>query len=219
MSHSSEARPDERPALRTVAVLVLPDVVAFDTFIATHVFGDTRPHGGVAKYRMVICTSTPGLVPMAVGVPITIGHGLEVLAEADTIVVPGRSNADAPVEPLVLDALRAASARGARVVSICTGAFVLAQAGLLDGRRATTHWGWCDLMSTRYPRVAVDPRVLYLDDGPILTSAGMAAGLDLCLHIVRGDHGAQVANAIARRMVVAPHRTGARRSSSTSRSR
>jgi AraC family transcriptional regulator, transcriptional activator FtrA len=208
MSHSSEARPDERPALRMVAVLVLPDVVAFDTFIATHVFGDTRPHGGVAKYRMVICTSTPGLVPMAVGVPIVIERGLEVLAEADTIVVPGRSNADAPVEPAVVDALRAAAARGARVVSICTGAFVLAQAGLLEGRRATTHWGWCDLMTKHYPDVAVDPRVLYIDDGAILTSAGMAAGLDLCLHIVRADHGAEVANAIARRMVVAPHRTG-----------
>ena len=208
MSHLSEPRPDERQPLRTVAVLVLPDVVAFDTFIATHVFGDTRPHGGVAKYRMVICTSTPGLVSMAVGVPIGIDRGLEVLAEADTIVVPGRSQADAPADPRVIDALRAASARGARIVSICTGAFVLAQAGLLDGRRAATHWGWASLLAARYPAVSVDPRVLYVDEGDVLTSAGMAAGLDLCLHIVRGDHGAEVANAIARRMVVAPHRSG-----------
>jgi AraC family transcriptional activator FtrA len=123
-------------------------------------------------------------------------------------VIPGRSEADAPVEPSVLDALRAAAARGTRIVSICTGAFVLAQAGLLEGRHVTTHWGWCDLLTKRYPNVAVDPRVLYIDDGAIMTSAGMAAGLDLCLHIVRGDHGAEVANAIARRMVVAPHRSG-----------
>jgi AraC family transcriptional activator FtrA len=191
-----------------VAVLVLPDVVAFDIFIATHVFGDTRPHGGAAKYRMVICTSTPGLVSMAVGVPIGIDRGLEVLAEADTIVVPGRSQADAPAEPRVIDALRAAAARGARIVSICTGAFVLAQAGLLDGRRAATHWGWASLLAARYPAVSVDPRVLYVDEGDVLTSAGMAAGLDLCLHIVRVDHGAEVANSIARRMVVAPHRSG-----------
>ena len=208
MSHRSEPRPDERQPLRTVAVLVLPDVVAFDTFIATHVFGDTRPHGGVAKYRMVICTSTPGLVPMAVGVAISVDRGLEVLEEADTIVIPGRSQADAPADPRVIDALRAASARGARIVSICTGAFVLAEAGLLDGRRAATHWGWASLLAARYPAVSVDPRVLYVDEGDVLTSAGMAAGLDLCLHIVRGDHGAEVANAIARRMVVAPHRSG-----------
>jgi transcriptional regulator GlxA family with amidase domain len=145
---------------------------------------------------------------MAVGVPIAIPTGLEALAEAGTIVIPGRSNADAPVEPQVLDALRAAAARGARIVSICTGAFVLAQAGLLEGRHATTHWGWTELLAERYPSVSVDPRVLYIDEGDVLTSAGMAAGLDLCLHIVRADHGAEVANAIARRMVVAPHRTG-----------
>ena len=208
MSHRSEPRPEGHQPLRTVAILVLPDVVAFDTFIATHVFGDTRPHGGVAKYRMVICTSTPGLVSMAVGVPIGIDRGLEVLAEADTIVIPGRSQADAPAEPRVIDALRAAAARGARIVSICTGAFVLAQAGLLDGRRAATHWDWASLLAARYPAISVDPRVLYVDEGDVLTSAGMAAGLDLCLHIVRGDHGAEVANAIARRMVVAPHRSG-----------
>ena len=208
MRQSSETGPREQPGLRTVAVLVLPDVVAFDMVIATHVFGDERPHGGVAKYRMVICTSRPGLVPMAVGVPVGIPTGLEALAEADTIVIPGRSDADAPVDEPVLDALRVAAARGARVVSICTGAFVLAQAGLLDGRRAATHWGWTDLLASRYPKVSVDPRVLYVDDGEVLTSAGMAAGLDLCLHIVRGDHGAEVANAIARRMVVAPHRSG-----------
>lgn len=208
MRQPSEVRPTEPAELHSVAVLVLPDVVAFDTFIATHVFGDKRPHGGVAKYRMVICTPTPGLVPMAVGVPILIQAGLEALAEAGTIVIPGRADADAPVEPAVLEALRAAAARGARIVSICTGAFVLAQAGLLDGRRATTHWAFCELLEERFPDVSVDPRVLYIDDGTVLTSAGMAAGLDLCLHVVRGDHGAEVANAIARRMVVAPHRSG-----------
>jgi AraC family transcriptional regulator, transcriptional activator FtrA len=208
MSKPSATRPDAQRDLRMVAVLVLPDVVAFDLVIAAHVFGDTRPHGGVAKYRMVLCGQAPGLVPMAAGVPIGVQAGLEALAEADTVVVPGRSDADAPVPAPALDALRAAAARGARIVSICTGTFVLAQAGLLAGRRVTTHWGWSELLAARYPDVAVDPRVLYVDDGQVLTSAGMAAGLDLCLHIVRGDHGAEVANAIARRMVVAPHRSG-----------
>jgi transcriptional regulator GlxA family with amidase domain len=98
--------------------------------------------------------------------------------------------------------------RGARLLSICTGAFVLGEAGALDGRRATTHWAWTDKLAARFPRAAVDPRVLYVDDGPVLTSAGMAAGIDLCLHVVRADHGAELANTIARRMVVAPHRTG-----------
>lgn len=204
-------RTPQKPAphrLPTVAVLVLPDVVPFDLVIPDFVFGDTKPHGGVAYYRMVLCGAAPGLVPMVGGTPVGIAHGLEVLEEADTIVVPGRSPADSPIADEVLSALRAAAARGARMVSICTGSFVLAAAGLLDGRRATTHWAHADNLARSYPRVAVDPRVLYVEDGPVLTSAGMAAGIDLCLHVVRTDHGAEVANAIARRMVVAPHRTG-----------
>lgn len=203
------SRPSTPPAdLQLVAVLVLPDVVPFDLAIPDFVFGDTKPHGGVAYYRMLLCGVEPGLLPMVHNIPVGVSHGLEVLDEADTIVIPGRSPADSPVPEAVVQKLRAAADRGARFVSICTGSFVMAAAGLLDGRRATTHWAHADNLSRKYPRVSVDPRVLYVEDGPILTSAGMAAGIDLCLHVVRKDHGAQVANAIARRMVVAPHRTG-----------
>ena len=208
MELRSEALQFAPGALHTVAVLVLPDVVAFDLVLVTHVFGTKRPHAGVAKYRVLVCAESPGLVLMGNGIPISIERGLDALAEADTVVVPGRCDADEPVPAPVLEALRAAAARGARTVSICTGAFVLAQAGLLDGRRATTHWGWAERLATQHPGVSVDPRVLYVDDDRVLTSAGMAAGLDLCLHIVRSDHGAEVSNAIARRMVVAPHRAG-----------
>lgn len=208
MGLRSEALEIAPGALHTVAVLVLPDVVAFDLVLATHVFGTKRPHGDVAKYRVIVCAETQGLVPMGNGIPIGVDHGLEALAEADTVVVPGRADADEPVPEPVLEALRAAGARGARMVSICTGTFVLAQAGLLDGRRVTTHWGWAERLAAQHPSLSVDPRVLYVDDGRVLTSAGMAAGLDLCLHIVRSDHGAEVANAIARRMVIAPHRAG-----------
>jgi AraC family transcriptional regulator, transcriptional activator FtrA len=208
MELRSEALQIAPGARHTVAVLVLPDVVAFDLVLATHVFGTKRPHGGVAKYRVIVCGEAPGLVPMGNGIPIGVEHGLDALHEADTVVVPGRADADEPVPEPVLEALRAAAARGARVVSICTGTFVLAQAGLLDGRRVTTHWGWAERLAAQHPTLSVDPRVLYVDDGAVLTSAGMAAGLDLCLHIVRSDHGAEVANAIARRMVVPPHRSG-----------
>jgi transcriptional regulator GlxA family with amidase domain len=201
-------RPDRDGDLHTVAVLVLPDVVPFDLVIPAQVFGDTKPHGGRAYYRMLLCAEVPGLVPMAGDVPIAVPLGLEALGEADTVVVPGRAVADAPVPEPVVAALREAAARGARLVSICTGAFVLAAAGALDGRRATTHWAHTGRLAELCPRAAVDPKVLYVDEGPVLTSAGMAAGIDLCLHLVRVDHGAEVANAIARRMVVAPHRTG-----------
>lgn len=201
-------RPTGPKRLQTVAVLVLPDVVPFDLVIPDFVFGDTKPHGGIAYYRLVLCTPTPGLIRMVGGAPIGIEAGLETLAEAETIVIPGRSPADGPVPPEVLAALRAAADRGARLLSICTGAFVLGAAGLLDGRKATTHWAHAENLMRRHPTASVDPRVLYVEDGAILTSAGMAAGIDLCLHVVRKDHGAEVANAIARRMVVPPHRSG-----------
>jgi transcriptional regulator GlxA family with amidase domain len=194
--------------LQTVAVLVLPNVVPFDLVIPDFVFGDTKPHGGVAFYRMVLCGATSGLVPMVGGTPVGISVGLDALRDAQTVVIPGRSPADLPVPDDVIAALREADERGTRFVSICTGAFVLGAAGLLDGRRATTHWAHAENLSRLYPRASVDPRVLYVEDGRIFTSAGMAAGIDLCLHVVRQDHGAEVANAIARRMVVAPHRAG-----------
>jgi transcriptional regulator GlxA family with amidase domain len=133
---------------------------------------------------------------------------LGALRRAETIVVPGIDDLDLPIPRSVCRALLAAYERGCRIVSICTGAFVLAEAGLLDGRRATTHWLDAPALAERYPSVRVDPRVLYIEEGRVLTSAGIAAGIDLCLHIVRTDYGAAVANAVARRMVVAPHRSG-----------
>lgn len=194
--------------MKTVAVLALPDVVPFDLVIAGHVFGDPRPHLGQVRYRMLLCGVEPGLVRMAGGVPIGVPLGLGAMREADTVVVPGRFDPEAPVPPAAVDALRAAGERGARMMSICNGAFVLAAAGLLDGRAATTHWAYTDRLAELHPSVRVDPRVLYVDEGNVLTSAGVAAGIDLCLHVVRLDYGAEVANAMARRMVVAPHRPG-----------
>jgi transcriptional regulator GlxA family with amidase domain len=148
-------------------------------------------------------------VRSSTGIEITAPRGLEALDEAETIVVPGIEIGSSPDDiAQAAGALGRAHRRGARVMSICTGAFVLAEAGLLDGRRATTHWDSTERLARRYPRVSVDPGVLYVDEGSVLTSAGVAAGLDLCLHVIRRDHGAAVATRIARRTVVAPHRDG-----------
>jgi AraC family transcriptional activator FtrA len=137
-----------------------------------------------------------------------VQNGLERLLAAGTIVIPGWEGIDAPVPQALLDALRRAHARGARLLSICSGAFVLAATGLLDGKRATTHWRYAEALQRRYPKVHVDPNVLYVDEGNILTSAGSAAGLDLCLHLVRRDFGVAIANHVARRLVIPPHRDG-----------
>jgi len=154
-------------------------------------------------------------VPSTTGFSIHAPLGLEALNSADTVIVPGYEPGGEPGDepgdeppPAVLHALQAAASRGARVVSVCTGAFALAAAGLLDGRRATTHWRAATELAARYPQVEVDPVVLYVDDGRVATSAGVAAGIDLCLHLVRTDHGADAADRVARRMVVAPHRDG-----------
>jgi AraC family transcriptional activator FtrA len=185
-----------------VVALALDRVVAFDLSIAAHVFG----HLGGRRYTFATCAAAPGPLPSD-GLTLAVEHGPEALATADTIVVPGYDAHGRPPEH-VLDALRAAHARGVRVVSICTGAFALAHAGLLDGRRATTHWMWTDALAQRFPRVEVDANVLYVDEGDVLTSAGVASGIDLCLHLIRRDHGADVAARYARRIVVAPHRDG-----------
>ncbi|HEX8245034.1 MAG TPA: helix-turn-helix domain-containing protein [Longimicrobium sp.] len=191
-----------------VVVLALDSVVPFDLGVACQVFGYASPDLGAMRYRMTLCAAAPGLVTTSIGFGVTVDHGLEALAAADTVIVPGIRNIDAPTPPAVVQALRAAHARGARIASICTGAFVLAQAALLDGRAATTHWKDAATLAERFPAVRVDPRVLYVDEGQVLTSAGIAAGIDLCLHIVRRDWGAEVANALARRLVVPPHRSG-----------
>jgi transcriptional regulator GlxA family with amidase domain len=188
-----------------VAVLALPGVVMFDLAIPLQVFGRSDLAG---RYEVVSCALEPGAVATAEGLPLSVAAGLDAVARADVVVVPGFDPHDRAVDERALDALRAAVSRGARVLSICTGAFALAAAGLLDGRRATTHWQHASDLGTRYPAVEVDPDVLYVDDGDLATSAGLAAGIDLCLAVVRRDHGADRAAEVARRLVVAPHRDG-----------
>jgi transcriptional regulator GlxA family with amidase domain len=191
------------PSRHRVVALLAGEVVAFDLAIPAQIFG-RQPD----LYTWAVCASEPGAVPTENGFDVMVPHGLEALETADTVVVPGIGERAWPLPDEPLDALRRAAQRGARVASICTGAFVLAAAGLLDGRRAATHWGYAALLARQFPAVRVDPDVLYVDEGDVLTSAGVAAGIDLCLHMARSDHGAEVANAIARRIVVAAHRDG-----------
>jgi transcriptional regulator GlxA family with amidase domain len=187
--------------MHTVAVLALDDVVVLDLAIPTHVFGAYEG----SPYRALLCAEAPGPVRTTAGYDVVAQHGLEALANADTLIVPGFGRTGRELAPAVLDALRDSPARK---VSICTGAFALAAAGILDGRRATTHWQWARELAERFPAVEVDPDVLYVDEGDVLTSAGVASGLDLCLHIVRRDHGAAVARMYAKRICVPPHRDG-----------
>jgi AraC family transcriptional regulator, transcriptional activator FtrA len=187
-----------------LSIVVEPGVSAFEFSAVWDIFGDD-PGVGVPWYRLSICSSSAPPIPMSLpGAALVAVRSLTALRSADIVVVPPL--ASAPEATLL--ALRAAHARGARLVSLCTGAFVLAAAGLLDGRRATTHWASAARLAERYPEVEVDPRVLYIDDGDILTSAGSAACIDLCLHIVRQDFGAEAANTVARQLVVPPHRSG-----------
>ena len=192
--------------MHVVAVLALPDTIAFDLATPVEAFGRVQLPSGASGYRVMVCGSQPEVT--AGPLRIATDHGLEALADADTIVIPGRNDpsVDAPEE--VLAALTAAHARGVRIASICSGAFTLAATGLLDGKRATTHWIAAEFFRVRFPAVDLDPDVLYVDEGQILTSAGASAGLDLCLHIVARDYGAAVA-ADAARLAVAPlHRSG-----------
>ncbi|MDT5067325.1 MAG: hypothetical protein QOK02_3480 [Mycobacterium sp.] len=192
--------------MHTVAILALPDVVAFDLSTAVEVFGRVPLPNGKTGYRVLVC-GTDSVVSAG---PLRIGtdHGIEALAGADTIIVPGRNNVTDETPPQVVTALRSAFDAGTRIASICSGAFTLAAAGLLDGRRATTHWIAADVFRAAFPAVRLDPDVLYVDEGQILTSAGASAGLDLCLHIVQRDYGAAAA-ATAAKLAVAPlHRSG-----------
>ena len=193
-----------------IAVLALPGAVALDLGVPATVFWAARNAAGHRFYETRLCTPDGGPVRTAAGFSAVPEHGLDLLDTADTVIVPGVSGRSAALTgtPEVCAALRAAHARGARVMSICTGAFVLAAAGLLDDRPATTHWAHVERFRTRYPRVKLDPDVLFVDDGDILTSAGVAAGIDLCLHVIRRDHGSEVANRAARRCVVPPWRDG-----------
>ncbi|HEU4656405.1 MAG TPA: helix-turn-helix domain-containing protein [Capillimicrobium sp.] len=194
--------------MHRVAVLAYDGMAPFELGVVVEVFGLPRPELDVEWYELDVCAERPGPPLDAVGgFALVARHGLDRLASADTVIVPGQP-VDAPVSGALVDALRHAHAHGARVVSICSGAFALAAAGLLDGRAAATHWRYADELQRRHPAVRVDRDVLYVDDGDVLTSAGSAAGIDLCLHLVRADHGSAIANHVARRLVVAPHRDG-----------
>jgi AraC family transcriptional activator FtrA len=213
--HPVEVVIGRRPEpVHTVAVYAFDGMAPFELGVVVEVFGLARPElAGLLSapwYGLKVCADRPG-EPLAAlgGFSITAEHGLEELAAADTVIVVGVPNTFAgDVSPGLVRALRTAHERGARIVSICSGAFALAAAGLLDGLEATTHWRYADLLRSRYPAVRVTADVLYVDNGDLLTSAGSAAGIDLCLHLVRRDHGAKVANTVARRFVVPPHRDG-----------
>ncbi len=192
--------------MHTVVVVALPDTIAFDLATPVEVFGRVQLPTGAPGYRVLVCGTEP--VVAAGPLRIATDHGIDTLAEADTIVVPGCNDVTvAPPDGLVR-ALRSAFDAGTRIASICSGAFTLAAAGLLDGKHATTHWLAADLFRTSFPAVNLDPNVLYVDEGQVLTSAGASAGLDLCLHMVGKDYGATIA-ADAARLAVAPlHRSG-----------
>lgn len=194
--------------MHTVAIVAFEDISTFHLSVPCMVFGDDLARLGVPRYRLVICGERAGMVMTMSGFRIEIEHDLRALEQADTIIMPAWRDPDESAPPALLHALRTAHARGARIAGLCLGTFVLAQAGLLDGRTAATHWAWSDDFLRRHPDVTLDRKSLYIDDGDILTSAGTAAAIDCCLHLLRCDHGAEIANRVARRMVVAPHRDG-----------
>lgn len=195
-------------APRTVAVAVTNGVPIFELAIPCEVFGYRRPDLTDSWYDFRVCVPAGERPRTAAGFAPETAHGLDALVEADTVVIPACHDVHDDQPPELVAAVRAAHDNGARIVSLCSGAFVLAAAGILDGRPATTHWMHADLLADRYPKVLVDASVLYIDDGDVLTSAGTAAGLDLCLHIVRNDYGAAIANALAKRLVMPAHRPG-----------
>ena len=187
-----------------MVALALPEVVAFDLSIAGQVFGHRDERD---RYTFTVCAEHPGVIQATTGFSLNAPDGLDALAGADTIIVPGYYPLADPA-PAAVEALRDAAARGTRIASICIGAFALAATGLLDGRAATTHWQEADHFRARFPKVRLNPDVLYVDEGQLLTSAGLSAGIDLCLYLVSRDYGAGAAASVARRMVVAVHRPG-----------
>src|ERR1700742_2975460 len=191
-----------------VVALCLPGVVAFDLTAPAQAFGSAHAPDGSPHYAFSTCSIDGAPVRTTSGFEIGVQAGLGALRRADTVVVPGYFAVFDPLPDGVAAALRAATRRGARVMSVCTGAYALAGAGLLDGRRAATHWAWAEELAARFPAVAVEPGVLFVDEGEVLTSAGMSAGIDLSLHVIRRDHGVACADRVARHMVAPPHRDG-----------
>lgn len=196
------------PANRRVVAVLYDGLTMFEFGIAAEIFGLARPELEVNWYQFSTCSADRATIATNSGVTLRAKGDLRALGRAGTIVFPGWRDPD-EVPPLkLLQAVRRAYARGARVVSICSGVFVLAAAGLLEGKRATTHWRYVDRLRARYPGIQVETNVLYVDEGQVLTSAGSAAGIDLCLHLVRRDYGAEIVNQVARRLVMSPHREG-----------
>ncbi|AVR94536.1 GlxA family transcriptional regulator [Pseudoduganella armeniaca] len=189
-----------------IAVVAFDGITPFHLSVPCLVFGSGD--AGAAPFDVTVCATMAGTLRTSAGFAIAVESDLEALADAAIVVVPSWHDDYRPAPPALLDALRAAHGRGARIVGLCLGAFVLAEAGLLDGRGATTHWASAAELARRHPRVRVDADVLYVDEGSVLTSAGVAAGLDCSLHLLRQLAGADVANRVARRLLVAPHRTG-----------
>ncbi|KFX69460.1 AraC family transcriptional regulator [Pseudomonas taeanensis MS-3] len=189
-----------------VAVLAFDRISPFHLSVPCLVFGESLP--GECNYQLVVCAAEPGRLTTTAGFELHVEQGLEALLDAQTIIVPSWHNPDQHPSQALLDALVAAHERGAHLVGLCLGAFVLAEAGLLDGRPATTHWAWARVFAERFPAVRLDSDVLYVDDDNLLTSAGTAAGIDCCLYLLRQHCGAKVANKVARRLVVPPHRQG-----------
>jgi transcriptional regulator GlxA family with amidase domain len=191
----------------TIAVVAFDGISPFHLSVPCLVFGEDRSEEGIPRFELLVCADQRRLRTTS-GFHIEAPHGLDRLGEAATVIVPSWRNPEERPPEVLLRALRRAQARGAKLVGLCLGAFVLAEAGLLDGRPATTHWRWADDFARRFPKVNLDRDVLYVDDGDVLTSAGTAAAIDCCLHILRTQLGAEIANRVARRLVVPPHRQG-----------
>jgi AraC family transcriptional regulator, transcriptional activator FtrA len=191
-----------------VVALAYDQLCIFEFGCTVELFALPRPELSVPWYDFAVCAAERGPLRAAGGLRVRVPHGLQLLDRADTIVIPGWRAIEEPPPAALITKLRAAHARGARLCSICSGVFVLAAAGVLDGRRATTHWRYVERLRARYPQVKVEANALYVDEGPLLTSAGSAAGLDMLLHLVRRDYGPKVANQVAQRLVIAPHREG-----------
>lgn len=196
------------PNALKVAVVAFNDISAFHLSVPTLVFDENRTGADMPCFSLLVCAMEPGPLRTSAGFDIYARYGLEVLAEADIIIVPSWRDVDERPPQALLDGLRSADRRGARIVGLCLGAFVLAEAGLLDGKKATTHWHWAAAFARKYPNVLLDADVLYADAGHLLTSAGSAAGLDCCLYLLQKLYGADISHRVARRLVIAPHRSG-----------
>jgi len=191
-----------------VAAVAYDRLCTFEFGCTVELFALPRPELSVPWYDFAVCAAERGPIRAAGGIEVQVSHSLRLLDRADTIVIPGWRDPDEAPPPELLRKLRQAYERGARLCSICSGVFVLAAAGVMAGKRATTHWKYLDLLASRYPDIVVEPNALYVDEGQVLTSAGSAAGLDMLVHLVRKDFGPKIANQVAQRLVIPPHREG-----------